>query len=589
MRHERTDMYSRPKEFFPYIPLQSDVCDNAFKSREKSSMTSSFKSGSRITDIGTWRKNLSPQHLDKSFHLPIEKLALSPLDNTPRQRYAGVPMVRQMDGLSSNRIQDDIEVNPQPAPFKSEDFMSSTVMKNVPISKRHLDNFTTLDNKYSGKRGVALHTQRYNFDTNRSLDSLTQRDRLLAEIEALEKLRDIKRKTEILPHRLPLDLCMGGKRLDIEERFDINREIRRLKAMVLPQYAKDLYHGRGIHLPSHHASIKPRQQPIPDNDSDDGFSASAPASLRRMPPRHMFDSESSTSFMDFLPSSHRTEKLPSIKRQPNLGFSLVQSLSHSKSNVLPRVHRNPSSWVEEQNQHLQDRQEKSSSKETVNIKLPDEARSEGDNVSPGPPPPTAGGASLQSLNKTQPLTPYPLKGSELVSTVPDDQKQALRETFERLDADSDGHLKYNELLPVLPSKFSPQQEQFVKQVYDITSSGTYFGIDEFLTMSQLGENMKELGKEASDAYEILDDIDIKNFTIKYVELFQRVDTSQRGSISVNSLQEILSTVFEKNLKLDSTLWNRIICSINLTVPEYITKIEYLAHLPYFHMLGTKTL
>ncbi|KAK6168884.1 hypothetical protein SNE40_020048 [Patella caerulea] len=589
MRHERTDMYSRPKEYFPYIPLQSDVCDNAFKSREKSSMTSSFKSGSRITDIGSWRKNLSPQHLDKSLNLPIEKLALSHLDNTPRQRYAGGPMVRPIDGLSYHRIQDDIEVNPQPAPFKSEDFMSSTVMKNVPISKRHLDNFTTLDNKYSGKRGVALHTQRYNFDTNRSLDSLTQRDRLLAEIEALEKLRDIKRKTEILPHRLPLDLCMGGKRLDIEERFDINREIRRLKAMVLPQYAKDLYHGRGIHLPSHHASIKPRQRPIPDNDSDDGFSASAPASLRRMPPRHMFDSESSTSFMESLPSSHRIEKLPSIKRQPNLGFNLDQSLSHSKSNVLPRVHRNPSSWVEEQNQHLQDRQEKLSSKETINIKLPDEAKSELDNVSPGPPPPTAGGASLQSLNNIQPVTPYPLKGTELASTLPEDHKQALRETFKRLDTDSDGHLKYNELLPVLPSKFSPQQEQFVKQVYDITSSGTYFGIDEFLTMSQLGENVKELGKEASDAYQILDDIDIKNFIIKYVELFQRVDTSQRGSISVNSLQEILSTVFENNLKLDSTLWNKILCSINLTVPEYITKIEYLAHLPYFHMLGSKKL
>ena len=32
-------------------------------------------------------------------------------------------------------------------------------------------------------------------------------------------------------------------------RFDIQREVNKLKALVLPRHARDLYLGRGIHLP----------------------------------------------------------------------------------------------------------------------------------------------------------------------------------------------------------------------------------------------------------------------------------------------------------------------------------------------------
>lgn len=35
----------------------------------------------------------------------------------------------------------------------------------------------------------------------------------------MEKLRGIKRRREVLPHRAQLDLLMGGKRVDLTERL----------------------------------------------------------------------------------------------------------------------------------------------------------------------------------------------------------------------------------------------------------------------------------------------------------------------------------------------------------------------------------
>ena len=39
--------------------------------------------------------------------------------------------------------------------------------------------------------------------------------------------------------------------------------MRRLKAIVLPVNARELYHGKGITLPATHSSIKPRQRMPP--------------------------------------------------------------------------------------------------------------------------------------------------------------------------------------------------------------------------------------------------------------------------------------------------------------------------------------
>lgn len=48
---------------------------------------------------------------------------------------------------------------------------------------------------------------------------MSQRERLHAELEYMERLRGIKRRREVLPHRAQLDLLMGGKKVEFNERF----------------------------------------------------------------------------------------------------------------------------------------------------------------------------------------------------------------------------------------------------------------------------------------------------------------------------------------------------------------------------------
>lgn len=68
-------------------------------------------------------------------------------------------------------------------------------------------------------------------------------------MEYIEYLRGIRRRRELVPHRAELDLFMGGRKIEFEERFDLNREIQKLKSMAMPVKARDLFHGRGIQLP----------------------------------------------------------------------------------------------------------------------------------------------------------------------------------------------------------------------------------------------------------------------------------------------------------------------------------------------------
>lgn len=66
--------------------------------------------------------------------------------------------------------------------------------------------------------------QYYIHNLNRLLfyeSRLSQRERLQAELEYMERLRGIKRRREVLPHRAQLDLLMGGKKVEFNERYSL--------------------------------------------------------------------------------------------------------------------------------------------------------------------------------------------------------------------------------------------------------------------------------------------------------------------------------------------------------------------------------
>ncbi|ELU00344.1 hypothetical protein CAPTEDRAFT_217733 [Capitella teleta] len=95
---------------------------------------------------------------------------------------------------------------------------------------------------------------------DRNLISPSQRERLQAEYEYIERLKALQKRRDMLPHRESYNFLMGGHKVSLCERFDVMKELNQLKCVVLPSRAKDLYVGRGFseRLPSDHALNHPR-------------------------------------------------------------------------------------------------------------------------------------------------------------------------------------------------------------------------------------------------------------------------------------------------------------------------------------------
>lgn len=165
---------------------------------------------------------------------------------------------------NTDDVANEIEVNP--LPFQPQNFKSSTVMRMVTVPRRHDDMFNCKEKYYDKKKGVAFHTERYGYlesivNIDRSPVELSQRERILAETAHLEKIRGIKRQLRLsAPHRRPLNLQMGGSKIEFCDRVDIPAELRELRGIVLPSHAMDLYIGKGIKLPEGHQLNIPRSQ-----------------------------------------------------------------------------------------------------------------------------------------------------------------------------------------------------------------------------------------------------------------------------------------------------------------------------------------
>ncbi|CAC5390111.1 unnamed protein product [Mytilus coruscus] len=567
-----------------------------------------------ITDICKAYETPSPMKPSRFEDVQLPPVSLSaPLLSVSRMANIN-PKYRQMSYTSTGRPREsddvDYNVNPDPVPYQPQNFMSSTLLKKVTVPKRHLDSFAGYEYTLGAKRGVILHTDRYQWAGSKTLDSLSQRDRLRAELEYMEKLRGIKRRREVLPHRAQLDLLMGGKRVDLTERFDIQKEIQKLKSLIMPQNARDLFHGRGFTLPEQHASLKPRQQPTLDYEDDDLFS-SAPASLQRLP-KHTIDTD-----IGFLKSRTNIgnkraneSQLPRINNRSSTIGMTPAYLRRSRTNIhqkdkyytgFPDSNAQKGLKVTPKSENVK-RVDIPSASQTP--RLPHDVAEE----TPGPLEPmkdpypseidlkadvaddeiealeTARDRPASLLNKPEtpfkPATPNPLKGSELSRKLPEDEQKQLKETFKKLDTDSDGHLMYNQVQTQLPRLSSPQ-ERFLKQVYDITSSSTFFGIEEFMTMSALTKVVNDQKDAAKEAFTSLDFSELHHNIVSFIDLFQTVDRHQSGIISTDSLQEVLCAAIETDLRSDTQLWNTIIDVVDPADGVQISKVEYLAHLPYF--------
>lgn len=529
----------------------------------------------------------------------------NPLLTTPGSKF------RHMTYTNRTRTSMDdgeFNINPEPVPYQPQNFMSSTLLKKVPIPKRHLDSFGGYEYSLGSKRGVILHTDRYQWDAPKSFEGMSQRDRLRAELEYMERLRGIKRRREMLPHRAQLDLLMGGKKVEFSERFDIQREIQKLKSLIMPQNARDLFHGKGFQLPDQHSSLRPRRAPMLDYDSDEDNSVPSshrlgkqavdpdtglPKSRLRqnigqlprivnkniigMSPAYLKRSRTNVpSKMD--PMVNRSTTLPPNDRQLNLSTrnDAVKRVEIPSAGALPKSRgtEKPEAMVDPDTNPLQI--------DNLKENLPEEDVAALERIES-----RLSGRSKLIDSPVKAATPNPLKGSELSHLLPEEKRDELKKTFQTLDTDADGHLMYQQIKSQLPPQMSVQQERFLKQVYDITSSSTFFGVDEFMTMSTLTKKVQDLKSEAADSFGNLDFALLHDQIIKYVDLFQSVDRTHSGKISLESLQEVLSAALETNLSADDTSWNRILETVDPDEGAKISKIEFLAHIPYFLSLKLK--
>ncbi|XP_065927649.1 uncharacterized protein [Magallana gigas] len=573
-------------------------------------------------------KAYSSMERNSNGSLEIAKISESaPLHRSESKKSLLHPTFRHMSYTNRTRtsMEDgEFNINPEPVPYQPQNFMqtplprigpeSSTLLKKVPIPKRHLDSFGGYEYSLGSKRGVILHTDRYQrdgalvWDAPKSFEGMSQRDRLRAELEYMERLRGIKRRREMLPHRAQLDLLMGGKKVEFSERFDIQREIQKLKSLIMPQNARDLFHGKGFHLPDEHSSLRPRRAPMLDYDSDEDTSVPSshrlgkqavdpdtglPRSRLRqnigqlprivnkniigMSPAYLKRSRTNVpSKMD--PMVNRSTTLPPNDRQLNLSTrnDAVKRVEIPSAGALPKSRgtEKPEAMVDPDTNPLQI--------DNLKENLPEEDVAALERIES-----RLSGRSKLIDSPVKAATPNPLKGSELSHLLPEEKRDELKKTFQKLDTDADGHLMYQQIKSQLPPQMSVQQERFLKQVYDITSSSTFFGVDEFMTMSTLTKKVQDLKSEAADSFGNLDFALLHDQIIKYVDLFQSVDRIHSGKISLESLQEVLSAALETDLAADDTNWNKILETVDPDEGAKISKIEFLAHIPYFLSLKLK--
>ncbi|XP_055887956.1 uncharacterized protein LOC106078796 isoform X11 [Biomphalaria glabrata] len=443
----------------------------------------------------------------------------------------------------------DYEANPDIPSFQSGQFMSSTVLKKIPIAKRHMDNFGgTNDYGLLSRRGVMLHTDRYQLDFMKSMDSNSQRERLQAGVDYVESVRGNKRKKEMLPHRAEFDLIMGGKQIEFEERFDINREIQKLKAIAMPTHAKDLFHGRGIRLPSNHMSLHPRH-PLPNDLEEEWLHRDviplSRAQSQAPPPAQ----EQTIKQKNKLITRGVAEQMSSKKPIRNI---FIHQARTSQSQEKEQTEGRGPSLSSLENRDTPENLNKSRMSNNFDLLEAEDDDSMDDKHQKSP----------KDTNLTEPQT---------------HEEQELSQTFNRLNTGSNSYLGYEQLKMQLPKVFSEKQEKFMEEVYNMINSMEAFGIDEFMIMNQLSKTIESLSGKASEAFESIDLVTLPQELKKYVGQFQDNDTANTSKISIDSLRKILSATFS----FDQVLWNKTLESISLDHPDQVSKSVYIAHIPFF--------
>ncbi|XP_078662765.1 uncharacterized protein LOC144906416 isoform X2 [Branchiostoma floridae x Branchiostoma belcheri] len=495
---------------------------------------------------------------------------------------------------------------PGPLPWQTRNFRSSTMLRCVPIARRHQDMFAGHTFSIAKTRPVAFHTDRYMWDPSRlpSAEELAQKERFEKELREMEEIRGQKRKREVVPHRLRFNMSMEGRPAEYTERYDIAAEVQKLKTIILPPAAKETYMGRGFRFPEDHFTKRPpivREPKVPAPPVNSRLSQPEDGDLReskvrrqvtiRTPRRPTRDIPSELSDQESLdsaiggrvkketmrPSRRPLESAPPAEPPPPIPEPPVeQSASdHEPEDREEEPKPEPAPLppaVEPEPEPAEAQMEIQSVSLAGDVA--EDRVDEGEEQMDMEP-------SIISASPEKDVSSNLLQTSKLSRLVSETEKAMYERQFKKLDTDKDGHITFAEMKTQMPENLSKAQSKYVKQVYDITSSSTFFGLEEFISLSLLCETMSRVGNTMREMYEQIDFGGLSESISQYAELFSSVDRQQTGSITMNSLQGILSTTLGRDLQSDQKLQAQIYSALEKIEHSPVTYMEYMAYIPYF--------
>nr|XP_026696510.1 uncharacterized protein LOC100178465 isoform X1 [Ciona intestinalis] len=396
-------------------------------------------------------------------------------------------------------------------PFKAtsgqyKSFRSTTVLRSVPIMRRHLDTFGGRTFSLPAKtKPVPFHTGRFIYDPNNRpafVEELTQNQRLQAEMAMVEKVRGLKRKREAMEHRWGWrKLDLSGIEMTREQRYSINAEVQKLKELILPTHARDIYTGRGIRMPDTHHTMRPsraRQDDPPNPPPPSAMVGGQHEPPRRPTPPYTrpqpgagWNAQSREPYRVQPQSSVdlvvQSVPVPGISASP--APKTAQDPDNTKEANFPQPQPTPVMKMHEPVEQIQ-------VVEPQGVAVEED---DAEKVTPSPavadtPDHRSRSMAAPSASPDGKVHFNPLVTSSGVDDVTpiSEELQEMKESYSKLDENNAGHISFEKLITSFPSQLSPCQMRFLHCLYDITTQNQLFGADEFIAMNNLSRSITKL-------------------------------------------------------------------------------------------------
>eukprot|EP00106_Octopus_bimaculoides_P022198 XP_014789640.1 PREDICTED: uncharacterized protein LOC106883225 isoform X2 [Octopus bimaculoides] len=89
---------------------------------------------------------------------------------------------------------------------------------------------------------------------------------------------------------------------------------------------------------------------------------------------------------------------------------------------------------------------------------------------------------------------------------------------------------------------------------------------EFIAMIQLTKAIEELSDSAIEAFNLLNFTHLQQDLLEYFIKFKSGDSDCKGSISLDSLSQLISVELGSDHQMEPLIWNHIVENISLMLP-----------------------